>query len=278
VDGRATARLRPGTAGFGSRDQTLGAGYAVTLDVFEGPLDLLLHLIEREELDISEVSLVQVTDPYLRTLAQLEEIVPGALADFLVVASRLVYLKSSRLLPKPPLADEGEDEEGGDSLVRHLLEYRQYKQAAGTLRGRQEGGLRVYVRPPGGTGSAGPLPRLPDFGDVDVALLHAALRRALQRMPVDAPAPKLHPYAVTVAEQIEIVRRRFGEAQRLAGRPVPIRFDELLDSRSTRLEIVVTFLAVLELIKQQELAARQDGTFGEIVLVVAPERGVSAGV
>ncbi|HXF64556.1 MAG TPA: segregation/condensation protein A, partial [Caldilineaceae bacterium] len=137
--------------GLSYRDQALGAAYPITLPIFAGPLDLLLHLIEREELDISEVSLVAVTDQYLRTLEQLEEIQPGALADFLVVASRLLYIKSMRLLPKPPPAEGEEEETDSDSLIRHLLEYRRFKEAASALRVREELGLRVFVRA-GGTG------------------------------------------------------------------------------------------------------------------------------
>src|SRR3954470_24105384 len=95
-----------GITGITSSDQRLGAGYAVFLPLFEGPLDLLLHLIEQEKLDISEISLVAVTDQYLKTIDQLEELAPGALADFLVVASRLLYIKSARLLPKPTAGEE----------------------------------------------------------------------------------------------------------------------------------------------------------------------------
>ena len=89
---------------------TLGAAYPVHLPIFEGPLDLLLHLIEREELDITEISLVAVTDQYVQAIESLEEIEPGALADFLVIAARLLYLKSRSLLPKPRPPEE-EDEE-----------------------------------------------------------------------------------------------------------------------------------------------------------------------
>ncbi len=93
------------------RPQPLGANYAVHLPAYEGPLDLLLHLIETQALDISAISLLAVTDQYLQTLAQLEEIEPGALADFLVVASRLLYIKSYHLLPKPrPPGEEDEEE------------------------------------------------------------------------------------------------------------------------------------------------------------------------
>src|SRR5215217_5825067 len=112
-----------GITGITSTQQGIGAGYAVSLPLFEGPLDLLLHLIAQEKLDISEISLVAVTDQYLKTIDQLEELAPGAVADFLVVASRLLYIKSTRLLPKPVAANE-EDEDTSENLVRHLLEYR----------------------------------------------------------------------------------------------------------------------------------------------------------
>jgi segregation and condensation protein A len=255
--------------GIGNRDQTLGAAYAVSLPVFAGPLDLLLHLIEREELDISEVSLVAVTDAYLHTLEQLEEIQPGALADFLVVASRLLYIKSARLLPKPPVADEGEEEASSDELIRNLIAYRQFKQAAGALRLRESQGVRVFVRPVGVAGVVDLPLRPPNFGDVDLEMLQGALRRALQRMPDELAPPKVQPYPITVAEQIESVRARFAQnwTSEQASAPVEVAFSELLSRGASRLEIVVTFLAVLELVKQQELAARQSVTFGEIVLV-----------
>lgn len=257
----ATGAASAAGVGITNRDQTHGAAYAVTLPVFEGPLDLLLHLIEKEELDISEVSLVAVTDQYLQTLERLEEIQPGALADFLVVASRLLYIKSARLLPKPPSrADGEEEEESSDSLIRYLLEYRQFKRVAGDLRTREEAGLRAFGRTPGVVDLGAQYVRPLDLGDLELAGLQAALRHVLRRMPVDPPQPKVHPYTVTVAEQIEVVRRMVARQQ------AQVRFADLLGGRASRLEVLVTFLAVLELIKQRELHATQEATFGEILL------------
>src|SRR5215212_8250000 len=93
-----------------NRPQTLGAAYAVTLPLFQGPLDLLLQLIEKQELDITEISLVTVTDQYLQTIDQMQQVEPDALADFLVVASRLLYIKSRSLLPQPRPLEEGEED------------------------------------------------------------------------------------------------------------------------------------------------------------------------
>lgn len=251
---------------LGGFDRTLGAAYAVSLPSFQGPLDLLLQLIEKEELDINEISLVAVTDQYLRTITQLEEIEPGALADFLIIASRLLYLKSLSLLPKPQTVSE-EEEESADALIKQLLEYRRFKQAAALLQEREDLGLRVYVR----TAPKPELERRLDLSNLDLNKLHMALRRVLQRIPSDPPLPRVKTYPITVAEQIENVRtyvRQRQAAHLQHSNDKPLTFTELLSHSATRLEVVVTFLAILELIKQHELIAEQDDTFGEIVLAL----------
>ncbi|MCS6825002.1 MAG: segregation/condensation protein A [Caldilinea sp.] len=246
------------------RPQPLGAAYPVHLPVFEGPLDLLLHMIEAQELDISVVSLMAVTDQYLKTLNELEEIEPGALADFLVVATRLLYIKSYHLLPKPRPPIEDDEEASGDALIRQLMEYRQFKAAAAALRAREEAGLRVYVR-------IAPQPEVErrlDLSNVDLQALQRALRRVLQRIPVDPPLPSVRSHPITVAEQLENVRAYLRSAFASNGeskmRAVP--FEALLGRSGTRLEVIVTFLAVLELVKLHEVEVVQDGTFGEIYL------------
>lgn len=244
----------------------LGSGYPVSLPAFQGPLDLLLHLIERDELDISEISLVAVTDQYLQTIDTLEKIEPGALADFLVIASRLLYIKSRALLPQPAPPDD-EEEDAADALVRQLIEYRQFKEVAGRLRQREEEGLRAYVR----TAPRPDLEKRLDLSDVDMDKLNRALRRALARIPTDPPMPRIKTYTITVAEQIDNVRSLILSAQGngVDGQPtrVPVSFTDLLSRNRSRMEVIVTFLAVLELIKQREIDAVQDLTFGDIALV-----------
>ncbi|MFO7632823.1 MAG: segregation/condensation protein A [Caldilinea sp.] len=247
------------------RNQPLGAGYSVQLPAFEGPLDLLLHMIEVRELDISVISLMAVTDQYLKTLSDLEEIEPGALADFLVIASRLLYIKSYNLLPKPRPPLEDEEEASGDALLRQLLEYRRFKEVAASLRVREEAGLRVYVR----TAPRPEIERKLDLSNVDVDALQRALRRVLQRIPVDAPMPRIKTYPITVAEQLENVRaylRSVFEANALSVRR-GVSFEALLSRSASRLEVIVTFLAVLELVKLQEVEVVQDATFGDIQLL-----------
>ncbi len=249
----------------------LGAAYPVEQPAFAGPLDLLLSLIERQQLDISEISLVAVTDSYLVSIESMAKVAPAALADFLTVASRLIYIKSQALLPKPQLPlEESEDEDAGDALVRQLLEYRQFKQIAEALRTREEAGLRVYPRTAPALVSA-TLERRLDLSNVDLARLQKALQRVLRRMPSEPPLPRVRSYSVTVAEQIEHVRRAVHARLSTAhnGDARPVIFTELLAAQPSRIDVVVTFLAVLELIKQREIEARQAGVFGEIVLVAA---------
>lgn len=261
----------------------LGSAYPVELPAFQGPLDLLLQLIEKQELEISQVSLLAVTDSYLKTIEKLEEIEPGALADFLLIASKLLYIKSRALLPQPRPDDEEESEEdAGDALVRQLMEYRQFKEIAALLKAREDLGLRAYVR----TEALPKLEKRLDLSNLDLAKLQSALRKVLQRIPTDPPLPTVKTYPITLAQQIDNVRsivreaivklgdkevRRRGEASK-----VQIGFVELLSRGQSRMEVIVTFLAVLELIKQEELVAEQEGTFGEIVLVPVEKEGLNS--
>lgn len=256
-------------------DPTLGAAYAVTLPAFEGPLELLLQLIEKEELNINAISLVAVTDQYLQTINGLREVEPGALADFLVIASKLLYLKSLSLLPKPHPKLDDEEEDVGDALIRQLLEYRRFKQAAQLLHTRDEQGLRTYAR----TVPKPEVEKRLDLSNVDLHKLHAALRRVLQRMPSEAPMPRVKTYPITVAEQIENVRSYLTQARHDGAQshpPAAITFTALLSRQTNRIEVVVTFLAILELIKQREVQVEQVDTFGEIMIVLVEPSGEEA--
>ena len=235
-----------------------GAGYPVSLPIFDGPIGLLLHLIEREELDITEVSLVAITDQYLRAIESMQEIEPEALADFLVVAARLLYLKSRGLLPQPE-EEEEEEEDQGEALIQQLLDYRRFREAAGELRLRASIGMRTT-----GRGAPPQLERRLDLSSLTIEGLAAAARRALLALPESPATPTVRTYAITVAEQIETIRKRI--RSQAMGRENGMTFSELLSESRTRLEIVVTFLAVLELIKRREITAQQNETFGEIIL------------
>jgi segregation and condensation protein A len=233
-------------------------GYQVQLPVFEGPLDLLLHLIEREELDITRVALAQVTDQYLAYISVLKEIEAEFLTDFLVVAAKLLYIKSQALLPKPPpslIEEEGEDI--GDQLAYQLRVYKQFKTVAETLRQWEVDGLRSFVR----TALPPKLEPKLSLGEVTVDDLVDAVRHALAVRAADPDVGGVvSPMTVTIAEQMELIRQKLTHHR-------PISFRGLLRQAASRLEVIVTFLAVLELIKQYVIGVRQDALFGDIVIL-----------
>jgi segregation and condensation protein A len=227
------------------------------LPVFEGPLDLLLHLIEREELDITQVSLAQITNQYLEYLAQISERDPDSLADFLVVAAKLLLIKSRVLLPQPPSLATSDEEDVGEDLVRQLIEYKKFKEAAQWLKGLDEQGLSSYIRMAG----VPPIERQVDLGEVSLEDLLAAVRDVLALKP---PEPSVNgavpPIIITIADQISLIER-----QTARGRPVSFR--RLLEGASSRLEVVVTLLALLEMVKQLRVSMRQDRLFGDIQII-----------
>jgi segregation and condensation protein A len=229
--------------------------YQVTLPVFEGPLDLLLHLIERQELDITQVSLAQVTNQYLEFLAQISERDPDNLADFLIVAAKLLLIKSRVLLPQPPAPPVPEDEgDVGEDLVQQLIEYKKFREVARWLRALDAQGQCSYVR----VGATPHLDPIVDVGDVSLDDLLDAVREALA---VQLPEPTVNsvvaPIVITIADQMELIERETAR-----GRTVSFRY--LLEQATSRVEIIVTLLALLEMVKQLRVEIRQDRLFGDI--------------
>ncbi len=234
----------------------------IKVDGFDGPLDLLLDLIERDQLDITALSLIQVTDQYWQHVELTRNLEPDALAEFIVIGSKLLYLKSCALLPSasPPRAElRLEAEEVAGQLTQMLEEYKQFREAADLFRELEEKGRRTYPRLSPGKGV--PLP--PGLQGVTVENLMQAVQEALARKPPEPEEGVLEIEPVSVDEKIEEIT---GALLRRRGR---LRFGPLLSACQTRTEIVVLFLAVLELIKAGRLWAEQDRPFGEIVLVEA---------
>jgi len=230
--------------------------YRVNLPVFEGPLDLLLSLIKRDELEITRISLAQVADQYLAYLAQIQESRPDVLVAFLVVAAKLALIKSQALLPRPAAITPEGELDAGEELARQLRLYKQFKAAAGRLGERRQRGLRTYVR-------LAPPPRVEsqlDLSDVTIADLLAAVQEALRLTP---PAPSVDQVVsqarITVKGQMALIRQQLEKRRQLI-------FRDMLTAAAGRLEIAVTLLAILELLKQHQVAVRQEQLFGAIVI------------
>lgn len=230
--------------------------YQVALDVYEGPLDLLLRLIEREELDITLVSLARVTDQYLQYLEGLRERSATHLADFCVVAAQLLVIKSRVLLPRPASETSSEDEEDTDDLVERLKEYRRFRQVAAQLGELESAGGRTYTR-------LAPLPHIEPRvqpGEAQPSELLAALQRVLAERPVQQAVDRVvAPVPVRIGECIDNILARLGARGE-------VRFTTLMRSARSRVEVIVTFLALLELIKQQRVRALQAQPFDEILI------------
>ena len=229
--------------------------FQLQLPVFEGPLDLLLHLIEREEMDITAVSLVQVTDQYLSHLHAGEQIDATALAEFIAIGARLLFLKSRALLPQPSTDDDPEEELGED-LVRRLREYQRFKEAASTLREMEERGLRAYPRLAPATG----LPLPTGLEGVTTDLLLSIVQEVLTRQVEEEPQGIIERQEVTVEQKIAELSESLQRRKRLS-------FRSFISACRSRIEIVVAFMAVLELIKGLRLRAEQDAAFADISLV-----------
>jgi segregation and condensation protein A len=236
-------------------DNLLGRqlNYTVYTPVYEGPLDLLLSLIERAELDITAVSLASVTDQYLAYINSLEQVNPDEISAFLLIAAKLLQIKSEALLPRPPAREHGE-EDVGRSLVDQLKLYKRYKEIGAWLNERQENNLRSHLR-------IAPPPKVEaklDLSNITLEKLIVAATEAFSKERSKQPlgtiiaAPR-----VTIREKIDLIAKTMREVERAS-------FKALLNQGASRLEIVVTFLAMLELVKRYRIQAHQDGLFGEI--------------
>ncbi len=227
----------------------------IYLPVFQGPLELLLHLIERDDLDITAVSLVAVTDQFLEAIHDGESFDPQAMAEFVAIGAKLIYLKSRALLPHAPVDDaqDLEDDDVGRELVDLLLEYRRYGQAADVLQQRQQAGIRVYSRM-----APAPILQSHDAGlsDVTMEALCAIMMDILARTP---PEPKaiLPRDGITLGQRVNDLRERLRRRGKFS-------FRQMIAECGSRLEVIISFMAVLELLKTGECDARQSAAWGDI--------------
>ncbi len=239
--------------------------FELKLPVFEGPLDLLLHLIEKEELDITTVSLVQVTDQYLAHLHSWEGLNLDALADFVAIGAKLIYLKSRALLPRAPTDEEGlAEEEVGRELTEMLQEYKRFKEVATALRAIEDEGRRAYPR-------LAPPPDVPLPAGLDKVTLDSLLkifREALSRQPAE-PQATIERDTITVRQKVQEIETALKKRGRLS-------FRKLVSACRSRVEVIVSFLAVLELIKALRVSARQERLFADISLVALEAPAPSA--
>jgi segregation and condensation protein A len=246
-----------------------GTDYKVRLDIFEGPLDLLLYLIKKEELDIHEISLTKITGQYLKYIETFRLLNIDLAAEFIVMAANLMYLKSRTLLPRAeqPPDEEAEEDDPRWELIRQLIEYKKFKDAAGFLSLREiEQSDRFAFTPE--------KPELPEepstLAEISIFDLIRAFQNVLKRFEESHDLGDIVDDRYTVADKIEMLLTRFVPGQ-------SARFDLLFEHAITKAEVIVTFLAVLELMKMNQFVVRQNTLLGEIEierrLHTAPHHG-----
>jgi len=230
--------------------------YKVKLEVFEGPLDLLLYLIKRDEIDIYDISIERITRQYLEYLQAFKELKIDIAGEFVVMAANLIYLKSRSLLPldqQPPEEDAEEDDPRWD-LIRQLIEYKKFKEAAAQLHDRALEQERIFTRDGGSAAISGaPLP----LHEVGIFQLIHAFQEVIKRVEAQEDLQEIFGERFSVSDKIEKILERVGDG-------APVRFSELFGQIVSRVEIVVTFLALLELIRLNQVRAMQRKVFDEI--------------
>ncbi len=229
--------------------------YPVKLDGFEGPLDLLLHLIKKHELNIYDIPIALITKQYLEYLEVMQELNLDVAGEFLVMAATLIHIKSRMLLPRPAPEQEDPEEDPREALVRRLIEHQKFKAAAEMLHEKETVRSAQWTRPEQAIAPiAGEEPE-PEL-EVDLFSLINAFRavvaRAKQRPTVVLPAEQ-----VSIEGRIEQLLERLSETEACG-------FEDLFEDVATRGDMIVTFLALLEMIRLKVVRVFQPGAFGDI--------------
>lgn len=235
---------------------------SVKLEIFEGPLDLLLHLIKKNEVSITDIPIATITEQYLATLEVMQSLSLDVAGEFLVMAATLVHIKSRTLLP--PEEEEVEDDEEGDpkeELVRRLLEYQRFKEAAQSLESQEILRRDVFTRPSEAPEAAEAV----EFERLSLFDLISALRHVLEQLPEE----RIH----------EVVLERVSMREKMSlllddlHRKGKVVFQSMFEAATSRMEVVVTFLAMLELIKIRAVRVWQEERLGPILIEMAAPLG-----
>jgi len=236
----------------------------VRLPVFEGPLDLLLYLVKSSEVSIYDIEITRITEQYLNYLAQMQELDLDVAGEFIVMAAHLIYLKSRTLLPVDQQAvdDQPEEEDPRWELIRQLVEYKKFKEAAGKFQELEEIAHGIFHRSAPPVMVTAPETAKPFLGKVTMWDLMQALQHVLQRyeeQQIRHGKSEIFEETFTVSQKIDYLLERIGPGKTAS-------FFTLFGELASRAEIVVTFLALLELIRLKQLRVQQGEQFSDITI------------
>lgn len=239
----------------------------VKLNVFEGPLDLLLHLIEKNKFNIFDIPIVEITNQYLDYLDSMEEENLDTMSEFLVMAATLISIKAKMLLPEPEKEEE-EEEDPRAELVRRLLEYKMYKYASYELKDMQMDAEKAYFK-----GATIPkevrehkeeIDPADLVGDLTIARLNEIFQQIMRRQ-ADKIDPVRSKFGTIAKEEIRIEDRMAEIREQMRGLR-GINFKTLLEAKRGKMNVIMTFLAILELMKTGSILIRQESVFGDIII------------
>jgi segregation and condensation protein A len=231
--------------------------YPIRLQNFEGPLDLLLYLIKKDELNIYDIPIALVTEQYLQYIELMQELNLDIAGEFLVMAATLIHIKSRTLLPRPPTEAElaAEEEDPREALVRRLIEHQRFKAAAELLHERETVRSAQWMRSDASVAGVAGEDVEPEL-EVDLFTLLAAFRGVLDRAK-QRPRVLLPPEQISIESRIDVLLTRLSETEACG-------FEDLFGDVSGRGDLIVTFLALLEMIRLKLVRIFQAGPFGEI--------------
>jgi segregation and condensation protein A len=230
--------------------------YKIKLELFEGPLDLLIYLVKKDHLNVYDIPIAQVTEQYLQYLNLMQMLDLNIAGEFMVMAATLMQIKSKMLLPAEEAPPEEEQEDPRAELVRRLLEYEKFKEIAETLRQKEEEQREVYKRPKSEEAGKEASDQKDFYFEASIFDLINAFNRALKDVPKEV-------FYEVFKDEFTIEEKVHQLLHLLLVEP-SLRLSELFAKSKTKLEIIVTFLAILELVKLREVVARQNSLFDDI--------------
>lgn len=231
--------------------------YNFTIDKFSGPLDLLLHLIKQSNLDIYEIQIEQITNQYLDYIKKMEEMNLDIASSYLVMAAELIEMKASMLLPKPEIEEDEFEEDPKDKLIKRLIEYQNYKEMTSNFQDLEQKRKEYFTKPPGDIEEYDIDPKLPE--DLNLTDLLNAFEKFLNRKE------DLKPLNTKITTKEYSITQRSKEIKDIIKSKGKVNFNELFEIRS-KSYVIVTFLSILVLAKNNEVIISQDNNFTDIVL------------
>lgn len=244
----------------------------VKLNVFEGPLDLLLHLIDKNKIDIYDIPIVEITDQYMEYIHSMEKEDLGIMSEFMVMAATLLDIKCKMLLPKE-VNEEGEEEDPRAELVQKLLEYKMYKYMSYELKDKMDAAANVYYReadiPKEVLKYKEPVDPAELLRGMTLEKLNAIFKSVIRRQE-DKIDPIRSRFGTIEKEEVSLSEKML-ELKEFAGKHKKFSFRALLEKQHSRIQVIVTFLSILELMKMGHIHVDQETLFGEIEIAVLTE-------